>query len=197
MGREMKKFTKPHEKRLYKIYYGIKTRCLNPHCDNFDRYGGRGITICDEWLTSFDNFYNWAIANGYEDHLTIDRLDNDGNYCPNNCAWHTHRQQMKNTSRNIYVDFGGEKTALTTISEALNIPDYVLRERRNAGDTGEKLFRPCLRRSRKVMCIETGKIFESITDAERSLGLKHGGIWQQIKGNNKTCGGFTWRYAEK
>lgn len=77
--------------RLYHIYHGIKQRCFNEKCPGYEHYGGRGITICDEWLNSYENFRLWSIEHGYVERagLSIDRIDNDGDYCPGNCQWIT------------------------------------------------------------------------------------------------------------
>ena len=93
--------------RLYQCWRDMKQRCSNPHCCNYKYYGARGISVCDEWL-DFINFYNWAIANGYSDTLTIDRIDNDGNYEPDNCRWASKSVQNmsmrhKNTSGYIGI----------------------------------------------------------------------------------------------
>lgn len=85
--------------RLYKIYIGMKQRCLNQKNSRFKDYGGRGIKICNEWLDKENgvlNFCDWAINNGYREHLTLDRIKNDGDYEPNNCKWSTYKEQANN-----------------------------------------------------------------------------------------------------
>jgi hypothetical protein len=81
--------------RLYTTWSDIKRRTLNPKHKSYQNYGGRGITICEEWL-DIHNFYKWALSNGYSDELSIDRIDNDGNYCPENCRWVTPTIQIRN-----------------------------------------------------------------------------------------------------
>lgn len=82
--------------RLYGIWCNMKQRCNNPSETAYKYYGGRGIRVCDEWQASYPSFYVWAIANGYKDDLTIDRINNDGDYCPDNCRWATMKQQIDN-----------------------------------------------------------------------------------------------------
>lgn len=82
--------------RLYRIWEGMKARCYNPNRERYPDYGGRGITICDEWLHDFGAFRDWAMANGYRDDLSIDRKDNDKGYSPENCRWQTVEQQNNN-----------------------------------------------------------------------------------------------------
>ena len=84
--------------KLYKIWTSIKSRILNSKNRDYTDYGGRGITICNEWKNDFMSFYNWAMLNGYEENkgISIDRIDNDGNYCPENCRWATQTIQQRN-----------------------------------------------------------------------------------------------------
>ena len=84
--------------RLYEIWHGMKKRCDVPSSTHYERYGGRGITVCDEWEKSFECFFSWAMDNGYNDSLELDRIDNDSGYCPANCRWVTHKENCQNRS---------------------------------------------------------------------------------------------------
>lgn len=85
--------------RIYRIWRDMKNRCFYSKDKHFKDYGGRGITICDEWKNSFESFYKWSDANGYSEKLTIDRIDNDGNYEPSNCRWITMKEQCQNRTK--------------------------------------------------------------------------------------------------
>lgn len=104
--------------RLYSIINGIKERCYNPNRKVYKDYGGRGIIVCDEWLNDYGAFCDWAIQNGYNDTLTIDRIDNNGNYCPENCRWVTMKKQSNNRRNNKLIEYKGETK---TISEWCDI----------------------------------------------------------------------------
>ena len=98
--------------RLYNIWSCMISRCENANNTAFAYYGGRGITICPEWR-SFVGFHKWAVAHDYDEHLTLDRIDNDGDYSPENCRWGTQREQMLNTRANNHITAFGETKPAT------------------------------------------------------------------------------------
>lgn len=98
--------------RLYSIWKNMRERCFNPNHKNFEIYGGRGITMCHEWVEDFANFAEWSVNNGYTEELTLDRIDVNRNYEPSNCRWVTQKDQCNNTRRNIVVEIDGETKTL-------------------------------------------------------------------------------------
>ena len=108
---------KKHNKRLYGIWVNMKSRCYNPNMKNYENYGGRGITICDEWKNDFKTFYDWSIVNGYADNLTIDRIDFDGNYEPSNCRWANVFTQANNKRNNVLFIIDGNKFSLKEVCD--------------------------------------------------------------------------------
>lgn len=103
--------------RIYKIWCGIKARCYNPKEPAYKNYGARGIVMCDAWKNDFVKFYEWAKNNGYDDSLTIDRIDNSGNYCSENCRWATRKVQCNNKRSNKLITAWGETKTISQWSD--------------------------------------------------------------------------------
>ena len=130
-----------YKDRIYRIWNLMKRRCYEQTNEHYQWYGARGISVCDEWLGSYDNFKQWALNNGYEKTLTIDRIDVDGNYCPENCKWSTMKEQSNNRRSNVYIEWNDETHTLKEWSEILNINYVTLRNRiYNSNWSIEKAF---------------------------------------------------------
>lgn len=122
--------THKHSKtRLYNIYYNMKSRCYNTKNPYYYNYGGRGVIICDEWLNDFETFYNWAMNNSYKENLTIDRIDVNGNYEPNNCRWITIRENSNNKRNNHFETYNGETHTIAEWARILGINNSTLNNR--------------------------------------------------------------------
>ena len=102
---------------LYRTWGNMVQRCTNPKKIAFKNYGGRGIKVCDDWRTSFESFYEWSINNGYSEGLSIDRIDPNGNYCPENCRWIPMKEQGRNRRNTILVDCDGEMKTISQIAK--------------------------------------------------------------------------------
>ena len=118
--------------RLYQCWKDMKGRCNRPTSARYYTHGARGITVCEEWL-SFEPFYEWAMENGYQDNLTLDRIDNDGNYEPSNCRWVTMEVQGNNRRTNRLVEYGGEEMTISELSKKTGVLNATLRSRLNRG----------------------------------------------------------------
>ena len=114
--------------KLYGVWINVKTRCNNPRNRAYPQYGGRGIRLCEEW-ESFQDFQNWAIKSGYADGLTLDRIDVNGNYSPENCRWADMKTQQNNRRNNHVIEFNGVRKTLSEWSEATGLSSSTLRTR--------------------------------------------------------------------
>lgn len=126
--------------RLYRIWSGMKQRCLNPKSDSYKDYGGRGITVCEEWQKDFEPFARWALVNGYDDGLTIDRRNVNGNYEPSNCRWITAFEQAGNTRKNINITYNGQTKTLSEWCRELNLNFGTVKYRLKVGYSVEQAF---------------------------------------------------------
>lgn len=107
---------------LYNTWHSIKGRCYNKNYRNYHYYGARGISMCEEWKNSFEAFSEWSYSNGYEEGLSIDRINNDGNYCPENCRWVSLEEQNNNRRVSINITYNGKTQNLAEWCRQLNIP---------------------------------------------------------------------------
>ena len=129
--------------RLYRIWRNMRYRCNNPRTTNFERYGGRGISVCKEWDNTedgFENFRDWALSHGYAENLTIDRINNDGNYEPENCKWSTELEQGGNKRNNINISLNGETHNAAEWSRRTGISAKCIRKRYKKGMNAEKIL---------------------------------------------------------
>lgn len=115
--------------RLHKIWKSMKNRCYNERDMSYKNYGARGIAVCEEWKNDFCSFKEWALANGYDDKLSIDRINVNGNYEPDNCRWATRKTQANNTTRNHYLTIGGITKTMREWAEHYKIPYSTFRAR--------------------------------------------------------------------
>ena len=126
--------------RLYNIWSGMTQRCCNQNSHGYKDYGARGITVCEEWMKDYRNFRKWATENGYDDNLSLDRINNDGNYEPSNCRWATNVEQARNRRNNLIVTYKGKTQTLMEWSKELNIKYDVLWRRLKKGWSPERTF---------------------------------------------------------
>ena len=119
--------------KLYKVWIGMKDRCYREAHKYYEFYGGKGIRVCDEWLHDYIAFKVWAENNGYRDGLTIDRIDNNKDYSPDNCRWATMKEQLNNRSSNRIIDYKGKSYTLSQLSEFSGIKRTTLKARLDKG----------------------------------------------------------------
>lgn len=135
----------PNKDRLYAVYSAMKQRCYSPKNPSYKFYSRRNITVCQEWLDSFQTFKDWALLNGYDysknrKEQSLDRIDNSKGYSPDNCRFVTHSENCKNTIRNIWIEYNGERKVLNDWSKQLGIPIETLRRRYLKGESAEMIL---------------------------------------------------------
>ena len=143
---------KEDKKRLIVIRHSMYCRCYYPTTNGYERYGGRGIIMCDEWINNPQSFYHWAINNGYKKGLTIDRINVNGNYEPSNCRWITKEVQDNNRRNNRKITYNGEIKTLSQWSRKYNINVVTLSDRLKAGmPIDEALNKPVIKSGGKLL----------------------------------------------
>ena len=132
---------------LYRIWIGIKARCISGK--DFKHYKGKGVTICEEWLKNSRAFIDWALTNGWRPGLTIERKDNDGDYCPENCTFISRKGQLLNTSRTIKVVYKGETRSLFSLCSERNLSEDTIKHRLDSGWSLDKALTTPIRKYHK------------------------------------------------
>jgi len=127
-----------HSQKMHNLHHSIMQRCYDKKNHKFHRYGGRGIKVCDEWQ-DYKTFYLWAIR-GYETGLELNRIDNNGNYEPNNCNWITHRENMNNTVRTVYYKFYDEQITVSYLAEKIGKTYSFVKYRLKRNWTAEQIY---------------------------------------------------------
>lgn len=191
--------------KVYSVWNEMRNRCQNPNDSSYKRYGGKGISVCEEWQ-DFRNFYPWAIQNGYHEGLTIDRIDPAGNYEPTNCRWISNAEQQRNRGNNVKLEKDGESLTIGEWCEQLNFSyscaksRYYRAMKKKGSASFEDVF--LLRanfRNRKIaqydLCGNLVCVWDKLADAERA-GFEHGAISLCCQGKIKKTQGYIWRYAE-
>lgn len=197
-------------KSLYWAWKAMKQRCQNPKCKAYRNYGARGIKVCEEWQ-KFEPFLAWALNNGYEKGLDLDRKDNDGNYEPSNCRWIPRRQNINNRRNTVTITVDGLELPDTEWAERLGIDRALLKYwRTNHGtdytvarikDILENGYTPRdfgYSHRKAVRHVESGKVFPSVREAASYIGLAPCTISNAMReGRSTGKGRFTWEEIQK
>ena len=138
-------------KSLYSRLSSLKQRCYDKKNSRYKNYGARGIKVCDEWLgkNGSENFIRWALQNGYDDDLTIDRIDVNGDYCPENCRWITNKEQASNKTTNVFVFYNGDKKTIREWSLILKVNEDTLYRRKKKGWCDKKIIETPIRKHKE------------------------------------------------
>lgn len=119
--------------KIYRVFSEMKQRCYNKNHKDYKNYGARGIIVCSEWLDDFMNFYNWAMDNNYQEGLSIDRIDVNGNYEPDNCRWADRKTQSNNRRNNTSISYNGKTQTLAQWGEELGVDQHTISLRKRKG----------------------------------------------------------------
>ena len=181
---------------LYAVWSSMRQRCNNPKCASYPRYGGRGITVCAEWQSGYLPFRRWAMANGYQLGLTLDRINNDSGYCPDNCRWTDRVTQQGNTRKSVKLTYNGITKSASAWSRELGLGRGAVAKRLRIGWTLEqalshrdKTIKPHQRERVDLLLepyLDSGL---SGSEIARRTGLSVGTVCRRIKEHREMCNG--------
>ena len=159
--------------RLKRIWRGMKERYNYPKHKSYKNYGGRGITVCDLWESDFESFYQWAIKNGYKKGMTIDRIDNDGNYSPDNCRWATYKEQCRNKRNSVVMESPIGKMTVAEYCEKTGANPFVIYSRIRRGSSKDEIYKlESIRHSKYGEECSSAKLTWAEVDQIRALNSK-------------------------
>ena len=171
--------------RLYVIYRGMKRRCYDTKSPSYANYGDRNITVCEEWLNSYEVFKEWAVANGYNDSLTIERMDNDKGYCPDNCTWVSRADQNRNQQNTVKINIDGETVTCQMLADALGLSHGTIYNRYMDGVRGLDLIRLEKRRKNGRILEINNEIYHSIKELSQKTGLPYSTLKERFKNGDR------------
>lgn len=215
---KQRKYPKKHgmtKTRLYHVWVNIKDRCRNKNCEAYKNYGSRGISICEEWL-DFSTFHAWAMENGYDPkakrgQCTIDRIDTNKGYYPENCRWVDLYEQQNNKRNNRRFSYAGELKTIPELSREYGIPANTLWNRVHSGwdiklavetpiGAGVSRDNPYTSRCRKIVVVDRNgdvvETYRSVADAAEAYGITKGAVSRSCKTLTPTKLGVAFEYAE-
>lgn len=191
---------------LYKTWTSMKKRCFNPSEPCYGRYGGKGITVCDEWKDSFEAFAEWAMSHGYEEGLTIERKDYTKGYSPANCCWIPHDEQARNKSNNVRITYNGETKILAEWCRELGLDYRKISQRRRYLEkkgidyTPEYLFKKGNLTAHRIAQYDTEgnliKIWDNISEITETGQFNRSKVYRCCNGSILTCNGYVFRFAD-
>lgn len=194
---------------LYSTWIGMRQRCYNKNTTHYPLYGGRGITVCDEWLTDFLSFYSWALNNGASEELSLDRIDNNKGYSPDNCRWATDEEQQRNKRNNRIIEYNGVSKPLVEWSIELGINEATIRFRLDKYGfsvaqalgfepyTKKQYDRSHLRKKVQQYSLNGEFIREwaSVNEASENTGVSMKSIRMCATGYHKRGGEYIWKFT--
>ncbi|MCQ2544314.1 MAG: hypothetical protein MJ126_09140 [Lachnospiraceae bacterium] len=188
--------------RIYNVWKNINERCNNPKSKSYKSYGGREIT--NEFV-EFEDFIEWALENGYDNDLSIERVDVNGNYSKANCKWIPIKEQCYNTQKTNWITYKGKTQSLSKWAEELGFNKHTLQTRYNRGERNvdvlfSNLSRDVTKYDKVIQYDLQGniiKIYDSVREANLQTGIACCNISRVCKGKRKSAGGYMWKYTER
>ena len=166
---------------LWVIWCNMKQRCTNQSCKTYHRYGGRGITVCDEWLNDFHAFEKWAKTHGYQKDLTIDRIDNEKGYCPENCRWVTWEVQQNNRRTNRIETYNGVTDTVANLCRMFGRNYFLVNTRLQQGKTIDQAMMLEIQVGGTPRLITCKGETHSVSEWTRILGVKRNTVSERLR----------------